>query len=815
MDPMLEAFLSESRDNLETAGKCFLALENAPEDKSIMDELFRAVHTIKGSSGLFDIKPFTSVVHVAEDILDNVRAGSFKLDSEHIDIFLDAFDQITDWLDDLESDGELGSDALEKSKHFTSILSQIMGDSDLVVDDEDTSSNGSDITEVQDAPEWLSEMPEEQRDSAAKLLNESENVNAFCMTYTPSEQCFFSGDDPIHTVINSPGLLWFRADNINNWEPLDTLDPFKSNLVFKMVLVCEREALDNHIRYIPEQVNVVKIDLTELGITITSAETSTSNANELEKPALNTLLQMIEMQSQMISLEASEDLQKGKVASICTLLDRVLPPSYQERLEWASNKANILNSNSKDTTSQFLTKATAQIKADIEQGEQIESHIETEQAPETTDLEPDLSTVEQNTSAPTSSTLPDEATNASNGKSGNGKESSNKVLRVDQARIDKIMDLVGELVVAKNALPYLAKRAEEEYGVRALAKEIKAQYAGINRLSDELQSAVMQVRMVPISSVFQRFPRLVRDLARKLNKNIKLTLEGEETEADKNIVEELADPLIHLIRNSLDHGLETSEERVAAGKAPQGNIILRAIPKDDQVIIEVIDDGKGIDPDIIKRKAYEKGVIDEEKLDSISDSDALQLIFAPGFSTAEQVSDLSGRGVGMDVVKTVINQSGGTVIAISEVGKGSTMRLTLPLSMAVTRVMMLEVSQQLYGISMENIVETVRVPIGDLQKIKHQPAVVLRDRLIPLFDLRKLLCVDQIENDDDELAVLVLKHGDEEIGLIIDEFHEGIDIIQKPLEGVMAGFPIYSGTALLGDGRVLLVLNISELVSCQ
>lgn len=377
------------------------------------------------------------------------------------------------------------------------------------------------------------------------------------------------------------------------------------------------------------------------------------------------------------------------------------------------------------------------------------------------------------------------------------------------------MDLVGELVVAKNALPYLAKRAEEEYGVRALAKEIKAQYAGINRLSDELQSAVMQVRMVPISSVFQRFPRLVRDLARKLNKNIKLTLEGEETEADKNIVEELADPLIHLIRNSLDHGLETSDEREASGKPSQGNIILRAIPKDDQVIIEVIDDGKGIDPDIIKRKAYEKGVIDEERLDSISDSDALQLIFAPGFSTAEQVSDLSGRGVGMDVVKTVINQSGGTVVAFSEVGKGSTMRLTLPLSMAVIRVMMLEVSQQLYGISMENIVETVRVPTSDIQKIKQQSAVVLRDRLIPLFDLRDLLCVEPLESDDEELAVLVLKHGDEEIGLIIDEFHEGIDIIQKPLEGVMAGFPIYSGTALLGDGRVLLVLNISELVSCQ
>jgi len=388
-------------------------------------------------------------------------------------------------------------------------------------------------------------------------------------------------------------------------------------------------------------------------------------------------------------------------------------------------------------------------------------------------------------------------------------------LKVDQTRLDALMDLVGELVVAKNTLPFLAKRAEDEFGVRPLAKEIQSQYGVINRLSEELQSAMMQIRMVPVSTVFQRFPRLVRDLSRKLDKNIQLVMEGEDTEADKNVVESLADPLIHLVRNSLDHGLESQDDRLAAGKSAQGNITLRAIPHDDQVVLEVIDDGKGIDPNIIKRKAYEKGVIDEQRLDAINDYEALQLIFAAGFSTAEEISDLSGRGVGMDVVRTAVMDAGGKVSVDSVLGEGSTVRLSLPLSMAVSRVMMIEVADQTYGVSMENIVETVRIPLDSLQRIKHDEAVVLRNRLIPLFHLRKLLSLEPVEVLPEEVAVLVIMLGDQEVGLVIDDFHEGIDILQKPLEGVMANYPYYSGSALLGDGRVLLVLNTGELLACR
>lgn len=399
-----------------------------------------------------------------------------------------------------------------------------------------------------------------------------------------------------------------------------------------------------------------------------------------------------------------------------------------------------------------------------------------------------------------------------------------RTLKVDQERIDNLMDLVGELVVAKNALPFLAKRAEDRYGMRELAREIKGQHAVINRLAEDLQYAVMQVRMVPVSSAFQRFPRLVRDISRKLGKQVKFLTQGEETEADKNIVEDLADPLIHLVRNSLDHGIEVPEVRQQAGKAAEAQLILRATQQDDRVLIEIIDDGKGIDPEVIKQLAYAKGLISEEVVETMSDHEAIQLIFAAGFSTAERISDLSGRGVGMDVVRSTVQRVGGSVVVESEKGRGTTVRLSLPLSMAVTRVMMIRVGNEDFGIAFDAVRETVRIPKREIRYIKQQESVILRNRLLPLFRLRQLLSIQladeseqplELSAEEREIAILVVTINGESVGLIVDDFHEGTDIILKPLEGVMSGFNLYSGTALLGDGRVLLVLNLKELMRCR
>jgi two-component system chemotaxis sensor kinase CheA len=387
-----------------------------------------------------------------------------------------------------------------------------------------------------------------------------------------------------------------------------------------------------------------------------------------------------------------------------------------------------------------------------------------------------------------------------------------KMLKVDQSKIDYLMDIVGELTVAKNSLPYLAKQAEEEGGSRKLSKQIKAHFSIVNRLTESLQSAVLQIRMVPVSHVFQRYPRLVRDLARKLDKKIELCMQGEDTEFDKNLIESLSEPLIHLLRNSIDHGIESPAERLAAGKPEVGRIDLIATPLDDSVIIEIRDDGKGIDPQKIKLLAFQKGVISETQLENLDDNEALQLIFAAGFSTSEQVSDLSGRGVGMDAVKTMVSQAGGTIEMQSEVGVGSTFKLLLPQTMSVNRVMMFEVNDQMFGVGMDAVVETVKVPTADIQRIRNEHVLVIREKLIPLCDLREALGFEAAE-EREEHSILVVSTPQGEFGLIIDKFHEGIDVIQKPLEGVLAGYAHFSGTALLGDGRVLLIINVQEVLA--
>jgi two-component system chemotaxis sensor kinase CheA len=350
--------------------------------------------------------------------------------------------------------------------------------------------------------------------------------------------------------------------------------------------------------------------------------------------------------------------------------------------------------------------------------------------------------------------------------------------------------------------------------VRELSREIKGQYSVINRIADEMQDAIMQVRMMAVSIVFQRFPRLVRDLSRKLGKEVQLVLEGEQTEADKNIIESLADPLIHIVRNSLDHGLETPEVRLAAGKPATGKLTIRAAQEADRVVIEISDDGKGIDPAVIKRKAYEKGIIDEAMLERISDQEAINLIFAAGFSTAEVISDLSGRGVGMDVVRSAVDKINGSVVLESKVGRGTTIRISLPLSMAVTQVMVVESDRQLFGVPMDHVVETVRIARSAIRTIKQSQTAVLRGRIVPLKSLNSLLGIPAVPlaNSDDELAVLLVQAGSAELGLLVDGFEEAIGVIQKPLNGLLSGLTAYSGSALMGNGSVLMILNIREIV---
>lgn len=905
MNPMLQAFVIESRDLLEAASQCLLKLEKDPGDKSLFDDLFRSVHTVKGASSIFDdLMPLTRVVHAAEDLLDLVKEGDVILSPENIDLLLDCLDQVNQWLEDIESREALPNEATQLSDGLAKQLRAIIG-----LDQDTPAPATSDNREQQEEafaplPDWFETVPHSIRLALLNRLVEDRDdlalpVSFVTAEYTPDEGCFFSGQDPITEVTQVEQLHWFRFVPHQAWpEEKTAFDPYKCNLRFELVTSLTTEAVLKHFYYVPEYVIARKHRIEDL-IHVSGAQGDpsqftpfieeaqllatnkdyeglkqlASTAVEICSPALyqtnafewlhailgsdianealiNALLGAVkgqpfnycvtdtsEQKTELVSDSASpsrdegqsvpsaptEPVEESKDHSLVIDLITMQLQSFNGAFD-ATQGAGKLRG-----TAETVRRICANSGIDIDQDalasathEAIENQhpetlkecihriIESIAAPVQTEVankaESDLSP-EKPTTPPVSEPVAGPQTEK--------RATSNKTLKVDQSRIDDMMDLVGELVVAKNALPFLAKRAEEVYNLRELAKEIKSHYAIINRLADNMQSAVMAVRMIPMSSVFQRFPRLVRDLSRKLDKSIEIQLIGEETEADKTVVEDIADPLIHLVRNSIDHGIESKAVRQANNKPATATIKLIAEQFDDQVLIKIIDDGKGIDPTVIKQKALEKGVIDEDRFQSINDKDALQLIFEPGFSTAEQVTDLSGRGVGMDVVRTTIINAGGSVNVDSTVGEGTTITLALPLSMAVTQVMMIQCANQSYGVSFDMITETVRVARDTITTIKQQQTLVLRGRIIPLFDLRAVFGLPQASAHKEELAVLVVTIDGEEVGVLIDDFEGSIDVILKPLEGIMANYVQFSGSALLGDGRVLMVLNLRELLLCQ
>jgi two-component system chemotaxis sensor kinase CheA len=615
------------------------------------------------------------------------------------------------------------------------------------------------------------------------------------LVYTPEPECFFKGEDPLYQVIQTPGLLWQHVSAVQAWPPLAELDPYRCNLRFTVVSSAARDAIEAHFRYVPDQ--ILLTDLTaeqlapQLGPTTQETRAPGAKATGSKRQAamvtgaasasdlIRTQLGIFELSDEVAWLPGRL---KAAVSSLCACLRSTERAALIPDLEAALATALRL-------------RAAAPLRA-------WAAGLEVAAGPAA--------------SASPGQATPETAPAAASPGAATGVETI-KTLKVDQEKIDRLMSLIGEMVVAKNGLPFLAARAENHFGVRELAREIKAQYAVINRIASEMQDAIMQVRMTPVSYIFQRFPRLVRDITRKLGKEVDLVLEGEDTEADKNIIEALADPLIHILRNSLDHGIEMPEVRRAAGKPAAGRLVIRASQESDRVYIDIIDDGKGIDPGVVKRKAYEKGLIDEATLERISDKEAIHLIFAPGFSTAEVVSDLSGRGVGMDVVRSAVHQVNGTVTLESTPGQGTRLRLSLPLSMAVTNVMVIESDHRIYGVPMDMVLETVRLPRSSIRAIKNRQTTILRDRIMPLRSLNELLAsgTPQLSNAEDELATLIVQIQGEPVGILVDDFHEVIDIILKPMSGILSSLSGYSGSALLGDGSVLMVLNPKELVTWQ
>jgi two-component system chemotaxis sensor kinase CheA len=391
--------------------------------------------------------------------------------------------------------------------------------------------------------------------------------------------------------------------------------------------------------------------------------------------------------------------------------------------------------------------------------------------------------------------------------------SAGRSLRVDESRIDALINLAGELIVVKNSFAHVARRLEAEIGGLDLARAIRHDHDAIERLAGEMHAAILQLRMVPVRQVFRSFPRLVRDMSRQLGKEVALVTRGETTEGDKTVIDLLFEPLMHLVRNALDHGIESPEQRRSAGKPEMATVTLQASRAGDRFVVEVIDDGRGIDPDAIRGKARERGLLGDQELAAISDEQVVELIFAAGFSTATEVSDISGRGVGMDVVRATVERIGGRVSLASRVGAGTTIRLDLPTTIALSRIMVVEAGGQLFGMPMDAVTETVRVTPDRISRIKTNEGFVWHDRVVPICSLAELMHLPKKPAPDLAARLLIVAEAGGKLAAIeVDAIRDRLEAVLKPMQGLLSNARGYAGTTLMGDGGVLLVLDLKEVL---
>jgi len=392
-----------------------------------------------------------------------------------------------------------------------------------------------------------------------------------------------------------------------------------------------------------------------------------------------------------------------------------------------------------------------------------------------------------------------------------------KTMRIDQRLLDVFMNLVGELIVARNALGHVDRQLNQESIQRTeIMKGLQKATQTITRISDEMQRNVMEMRMVPVRSVFQKFPRIVRDISRKTGKKVDIILQGEDTEIDKGIAEDIGDPLVHIIRNAVDHGIEPPGVRSEAGKPERGTVILKAAHEGNFIVIDIIDDGAGIDPDVILDKALEKGMIKPEKVEGMSREEIFNLIFMPGFSTAGEVTDVSGRGVGMDVVRTNLNKLKGNVRVTSDFGQGTHVRLEVPLTLALIEAMLVGSGGNTYAIPVEAIRETVKVSRSELKILMKKEAFTHRGGVIGLEMLSHLINPSGNGHGTEkgkEITVLILEAASDRIGIAVERLYRKEEIVIKPLPDYLAGLPGLSGASILGDGRTILILEPAELIA--
>jgi two-component system chemotaxis sensor kinase CheA len=647
MDELLEQFLIEGRDLVAQVQAELVRLEADPADAAAIDGAFRAVHTLKGSVGIFDMAPAERLLHTAEDHLERARRQHASLAPTTIAALIDCLDQVDRWIDRLEHSGGLGEGAEGEAAALIDLFSGERGA---------TSPAG----EAGAAPDWLESLLQRMAEAV-----EGQPTPQTAFRYVPDKDCFFRGDDPLAIAGAVPELLALSVLPVEGvWPAAASIEPFICLSAIEGLSAAPPEAVGTAFRMVADQIQVAAVDLA---------------AGAIAAPA----------------------------------------------------------------------------------------------APAT------------------------------------GPVALAGALRVDARRIDALADGLGELIVATNAFAPIAQAADAVD--RALALRIRAAQAQVDRAIAELHRTVSAVRMVSLAPSLRRLPRLVREIAGQLGKPVRFELRGEAVEVDKQIADGLFEPLLHLLRNALDHGLEDGARRAAAGKPVMGMLTLDITREGDAILVALSDDGSGIDADRIRAAAVMRGLVTSEAAEALSDAAAIRLIFEPGFSTAEAVTGVSGRGVGMDAVRSAIERLRGSIEIDTAPGRGTIFRLRLPANALTTRLLVIEVGGDRYGVALDQIVETVRIASEALVPLGSGTAVVLRDRTVPVLGLAALLGGE--DRPAPAAKLLVTRSGGELVAVRVDGFGERIDTLVRPPSGILASVPGVTGTSLTGDGDVLLILDLPELVA--
>jgi two-component system, chemotaxis family, sensor kinase CheA len=755
MGEIVNEFLVESYENLDQLDQDLVDLEQNPGDTDILSSIFRTIHTIKGTCGFIGFSKLESVAHIGENLLGKLRDGELKLDPARTSALLAMLDAIRQILSCIENDSNEGSVDYSGLVETLTRLQTDDGSSEATA--EPATAEPAVVAEVKADTPPAPETPkaEEAAEEAMEPI-------------TPSAEI----DEDMEPIVNE--FL------VESYENLDRLD--------KDLIELEQDPGNTDILgSIFRTIHTIKGTCGFIGL------------HKLERVAHvgENLLGKLR--------DGELALNPERTSALLAMVDAI---RYMLGcIESDRNEGDVDYSKLVDTLGKLLTdEGCAEIAASepspaSEPVEEKKEENETVVAKEKQDRRQD-SPEGQSENVPKSG----EKRAPSNDRRKETRGVADSSIRVDVEILDRLMNLVGELVLARNQiLQYAPAKSDSSF---------IATSQHLNLVTTELQEGVMKTRMQPIGNIWGKFPRVVRDLSMAVGKKIRLEMEGKETELDKTLIEAIKDPLTHIVRNSCDHGIETPEKRVANGKDEEGVLLLRAFHEGGQVNIEIIDDGGGIDPEKIKKIALSKDVITQEQADRMGDRELVNLIFAAGFSTAEKVTNVSGRGVGMDVVRTNIEKIGGSVDIQSVTGKGTTLRVKIPLTLAIIPALIITTAEERYAIPQVNLLELVRLDGDEAKKsieiIQGAPVYRLRGNLLPLISLNDELKVEKLE-ESEAINIVVLHADDRHFGLIVEGISDTEEIVVKPLGKQLKGIPAFSGATIMGDGKLALILDVMGL----